>query len=643
MSVPTLLLPLTRGTVDSLLSNDNTEEFVHTASGPELAAVYAALQAPKISKSGSVATVVEKSIFQLTVALKEPDQLRSFRIMLSEAWSLDAFSEGIRVLEDARVGFSDQESITRQSFLDLETGSWDFQYTERRLQELSPFKERIETRSGEVLQLEDTQARIFRQIESEMDEPVSLQGYAGTGKTHLIRSLLSILDAKRTVVLALTVQQLDALMKRLGNPDVLGFTFGQMAAFILDRDTSFSFSMRDPRRRSNYQVSDRHIALGLQFDSVGSMPPEQVARACRRTVMSFSMTGDEWIGDHHIPALQDTLSKTDRWVLIEYANRLWAETIQPTRPNIQLPMRAYHVIKALALSDNVIPAKYTHILIDEGHDLSKPMMQILDRTPQSAITLGDKFQRLNGTSPHRDRRIRQREMNVSVRAGREIESVLNPILDAHPESIGLPLIGTRQHQTVVRFYDRPAIPDQPTTLLVGTEWHLFEWFQRLANEKAKYNLLQGSMNQFQAFVEGCIGLYSNNTRSNHPFLFRYPTWQSLETHHGGNPAFRRIEGMLKKGYGKNDLSRSLAQLSPPGQAKIWLGMVDAARNLEFDSIMLAPELLADVESLDTPATAATILSRLYTGCSRTKHELIVPGYMRDWLQDRTGPGSGATL
>jgi hypothetical protein len=61
-------------------------------------------------------------------------------------------------------------------------------------------------------------------------------------------------------------------------------------------------------------------------------------------------------------------------------------------------------------------------------------------------------------------------------------------------------------------------------------------------------------------------------------------------------------------------------------------MVSDVRNREFDSVMLAPDLLpAPTRISDSDRTK--LLSAIYTGASRTKHELILPGYLSDWVTD----------
>src|SRR5690606_31263847 len=134
--------------------------------------------------------------------------------------------------------------------------------------------------------------------------------------------------------------------------------------------------------------------------------------------------------------------------------------------------------KFLSLTDLAIPEYLTHILVDEAHDLTPPMLQILDRSPQAIITLGDRFQRLTGVTPDRSQRIRRSEINLTVRAGRDIEPVLNPLIETHPAGFSMPLVGSAHLQTRIRYYSRPGLPTTPTTILTGDNWSLFEWYQR---------------------------------------------------------------------------------------------------------------------------------------------------------------------
>jgi hypothetical protein len=90
--------------------------------------------------------------------------------------------------------------------------------------------------------------------------------------------------------------------------------------------------------------------------------------------------------------------------------------------------------------------------------------------------------------------------------------------------------------------------------------------------------------------------------------------------------------MLSKGYSSSEFEASLLNLDTSGTAALQLGRVMDARNSEIDAVMLAPDLLSQVGPGDRVA-ASKAFAALYTGGSRARHKLIVPGYLRDWASD----------
>lgn len=187
-------------------------------------------------------------------------------------------------------------------------------------------------------------------------------------------------------------------------------------------------------------------------------------------------------------------------MLAECAQRLWDETVRPVTSGLQLPVRGYHRIKELSLSPSAcIEPGYTHVIVDEAHDLPLPMAQFLDRCPLPVITLGDSCQRLDGAVAERAPHVRRREIFHSLRAGHEMEGAVHALIENNPVVHVHPLEGNRQQDTWVIYYptDRLSIPEDPTTILVWSEWGLFEWFQRLANAWARFSLLPGCAQGFR--------------------------------------------------------------------------------------------------------------------------------------------------
>lgn len=92
--------------------------------------------------------------------------------------------------------------------------------------------------------------------------------------------------------------------------------------------------------------------------------------------------------------------------------------------------------------------------------------------------------------------------------------------------------------------------------------------------------------------------------------------------------------MLERGYSSMDFERSLAVLNRSGRPRILLGRVTDARSMEMDKVMLGRDLLSPVRAGDK-ASAGKVFSAIYTGGSRARHKLIVPGQLRDWVADQS--------
>lgn len=600
---------------------------------PELASV---LLIQRLAQATETATSLEKKLAQLLELARQQGQA-SFADAVAQCFQPAAFASGLQCLTAAGIGLLDDHEIEQADYL-LDDGRWDFSFTARQQQRLQPL-EVLTCPNGLHKNLGHQQARLYRTFLQEADESMHIQGLAGVGKTYLIRAMLEALPASSTLLLAFTTAQLAALRSRLGGLAVREMTFRAMADKLLTQDLTQPWRrLGDGRGNSTYQLSDQTIARFLGIQSVGGHAPARVVGWCRQAIRVFCDTTDASIGPEHFPRagrLDDDLHQA---MLIEYARLLWQEIIRPTHPELRMPVRGYHRLKQLALQTELqIPATVTHVIVDESHDLPAPLLEFLGRGPQAVYTLGDTCQALHGQQNRPGQPVRQRELFQSLRAGRELEQVINPLLEAFPGQALCPMEGNRERATRVRFYEQAQIPEEPATILVRSEWGLFEWFQRLANANARFALLPGVERDFRTFVQDCIELYHRGTPPRHWALYACTSWAAMEDRFGNNRTFTRVSAMLARGYSSTDFERSLMQLQPAGQATILLGRVADARNLEMDAVMLAPDLLVPVAGSDQRSTRR-VLSAIYTGATRTRFELTVPGYLRDWLLDQKRGG-----
>ncbi|WP_397458758.1 helicase [Pseudomonas asplenii] len=605
---------------------------------PELAAVLLIQNLPSLTSAGQTAPRIEAALAKaLSAGLDSGPHI--FGQAVAERFSPVGFKEGLDLLDGLMFNLLEMDEVADRKYLKPD-GSWDFSFRIEHAAQLNPLQEAISTDSGKTIFLTTPQFRIFKTLRSELDEHLNLQGLAGVGKTSMISTLLEYLNPEKTLLLAHTSQQLTALTDRLGSKKFVGMTFGQLASQQLFTPPTVYRRPDRQRYQPTYQMADVDVAKVLSFQPVGNFSTTRVADICRRTVQSFCYSSSREISADNIPLVDESLSDVDRAVLLGYSNLMWQEITQPRLlfegRKTHLPIRVYHLLKLLSLDTSISLslAAYRYIVIDEAHDLSAPLLQFLDRCPQATCTLGDVCQRLDGLPAHRGKHVRQREISQSVRSGRQMEEILNPLIAAHPRAELAPLIGARDKKTIITYYDRSDIPEDGTTILVKGEWGLFEWFQRLAGARASFCMMPNSEKQLRRFVNDCIELYHNGSPPKHGVLFRHSTWDSLTKKYANDSSFKTIETMLERGYSSNDFECSMEKMDRTGHAKILLGRVGDARSLEMDKVMLGRDLLSPIRKGDIDE-AAKVFAGLYTGSSRARYKLIVPGYMRDWLVDQS--------
>ncbi|WP_053268878.1 ATP-binding protein [Pseudomonas chlororaphis] len=631
-------LPLSPETAEQLEQNHDDLASLQV---PELAAVLLIQNLPALVRAGQTAPRIEAALAKALIAGLESDAEHGSHIFgqaVAERFSPVAFKEGLGLLDGLMFNLLEVDEVAERKYLKPD-GSWDFSFRIEHAAQLNPLKEAIATESGQTIFLTTPQFRIFKTLRSELDEHLHLQGLAGVGKTSMISTLLEYLKPENTLLLAHTSQQLRALTVRLGSKKFIGMTFGQLASHLLFTPPTVYRKPDRQRYQPTYQMSDEDVARVLSFQSVGSFSPKRVAEICRRIVQSFCYSSSGEITAENIPLVDRSLSDADRAVLLGYSNLMWQEV---TRPHLlfegrktHLPIRVYHLLKLLSLDTGISLslAEYRHIVIDEAHDLPTPLMQFLDRCPQATCTLGDVCQRLDGLPAQRGKHVRQREISQSVRSGRQMEVILNPLIAAHPRAQLAPLVGARDKKTIIEYYDRSDIPENGTTILAKGEWGLFEWFQRLASANASFCMLPESEKQFRRFVNDCIELYHHGSPPKHAALFRHSTWESLAATYANNYSFKTIEAMLERGYSSNDFERSMEKMDRTGCTQILLGRVSDVRSLELDKVMLGRDLLSPIRTGDVDE-AAKVFAGLYTGSSRARYKLIVPGHMQDWMVDQ---------
>lgn len=631
-----IFLPLYR-TVAQSLSEGALPEFFNSATVPQLAAVLFIQNAANMASQQLPLATLERQFAQLVQTGNHTNQQipQAFQRLVAERFSVEHFAAGLAQLASLKISLLDDDHPAAESrYLDAE-GEWSFAFAAEYQQEVMPLQKVYFNEFAAQLSVTDPQHRALREFLAAPDESFNVQGYAGSGKTHLISRFTELLQPQRTLLLAQTTGQLRALQSRAGE-HFPAMTFMQAVAQVLDSNLlANSWRLKDKSRgQYTWQVAHSQVVQWLNITAIGHLSPVQVASVCARAAASFCHSTAQQIDTMHLPvAIGSQLSVVDRAVLLETVKRYWHEIIQPSEPHIRLPIRGYHRIKLMSLTDEVLDPHYTHIIVDEGHDIPTPMLQILDRSPQAVITLSDELQNLSGLAAARSSSIRQRYITQSVRLGKQVENIVNPLIQAHPGATKELFAGRADHCTHLQHYSGWQIPKQPTTIIVADEFDLFAWFQRLTHAGASFRLSRSTFKDFMTFAQDCIELYSNGTRPRHGLIFRYGSWDALSAAMSNNPSFQAIERMLQRGYSQADFQTAVDRHMRKGRGTIILARVSDTKNMEFTSVYLSRDLLIAPTAHDNQDSRARLFSSLYTACTRAQHELIVPDGFSDWIAD----------
>lgn len=629
-------LPLYR-TLAQTLSEGVASDFFATATVAQLAAVLCIQNAQKMAHEQASQASIERQLAQMISAGLQANSLTpdAFNYLVEQRFCAVTFAAGLSYLAQLNISLLDDEHPADESrYLDAQ-GQWLFTFSADYQAEIKPLQTVYFAPYQAELSVTDPQNRMLREFLAAPDESFNVQGYAGSGKTHLISRFAQLLNPQRTLLLAQTYVQLQALKARAGE-HLPAMTFAQAAGQMLDSNLlANSWRLKDKARmQQTWQVSHGQVAQWLNLGAIAHFSPNEVASICVRAVASYCNTSAHDIDFVHLPiAIASQLNVVDQSVLLEAVSLYWRELTRPSEAHIRLPIRGYHRIKLLSLTGEVLDTQYTHIIVDEGHDIATPMLQILDRSPQAVITLSDELQNLNGMAPPRSDVIRQRALAQSIRLGKQVESVVNPLIQAHPGATKELFAGRADHCTNVQHYTGWQIPQRPTTIIVADEFDLFAWFQRLSHAGASFRLSRATFKDFMTFAQDCIELYSQGTRPRHGLIFRYASWDALSSAMSNNQSFDAIERMLQKGYSQADFETAVNRHMRQGGGQITLARVSDSKNLEFPSVYLSRDLLVRPTAQQSVDSRARLFSSLYTACTRAQHELIVPDGFSDWISD----------
>lgn len=652
-----LYLPISRGTVNAVLDGyPDINECLRGLSGPELAGLCILQKCSDLLENKQPIPVVERLLAKLiALSTNDAESENQHRLVAEVARLIDPedLQVSLSLITDMGIDLLDKKEVQAETYLQPD-GSWDFSFTvSRNQQATSIYSEdqhyQIPGLPGNTT-LSSEQFRVPQTLYAEIDEHLHIQGYAGTGKSHLINVIIDLLISrgikpKSILILAQTWEQLQALMIKVPG-SIAGLTYNGLIDQVLPKGLLDKTCKRMRNRgKKTEQLLTEDIESVFCLAGIGRTPASSIAQASKEALRIYCYSDDDTVHSKHLPkwfkgqiAMQKTKAESTALedVAINTAKHLWQETLNPSRKDYQPPVRGYHQIKCAALHGLTIPKHYSHVIIDESHDLSQAMLQVLDNSLSTYITLGDDYQNLTGRPAYRSKKTREKNIIQSYRAGHQLECIVNAIIEKHPVEPKELFIGGGNIKTTVDYYHKPTIPEQPAAILVSDYWATWEWAQRLVKEK-KHFTLHGSLADLHLFVQDCIEFRKNGTRPRHGKLFGYRSWDKLAEDLAYNRGFNGIHKLLQQGYTPKDWEVTWRWIQFSSSGGYALSMLENAKNREFDAVMLTPDTIDMIRKAENVGkdSMGFASAALYIGATRVRHRLIAPESLRNWIEEIT--------
>jgi hypothetical protein len=606
---------------------------------PELAAVLVIQNLAQATEADLNAAAAEKVLGKL-IGWAVDTQRSVGTGLLSEARRL--FDQrklyfGLQAVKGLNLRFLLANEVAARDYL-LPDGKWDVSYKVRHYRGNNPFSQQMVTPRHRERWLSAAQDKLVRTFRANLDEDLHVQGYAGIGKSHLLVALLEHLRPERTLLLAQTDAKLENLRKRMkGRVDKkAGLTFQQFAqSLLLGRRAQFE---SPPASVASKQA----VAQELNIFGFRQHDGQVTLDVCLQVLQRYCRSREHSFSTNHLPHFAQPLSRTDATVLLEYSSRLWGYLELNPAWGSQTGFDALLMLKRTSLADCKVPARYTHVLIDEGQDIPAPLLQIIERGRQVLITLGDEYQDASGVVVKRKREVRQSDISFSVRSGPKVERLVNPLIFRHTQKSKVPFEGARDADVVIETYPAGFVPPQGCVVLTASRWDTMHWVIQLHTANCAFIFADiEQQKDLTDFMSSVIELfkpefYSSKYREKpvHPFFSETPDWQAVCDSNQFDESFHSVKAELEKGFKVADLTRLNRMIGNPGKRCI-LMQAEHAGGMEFDEVLLTPGLLTTVMFKDAYEFDQRLCA-VYIALSRAKAKLYVPFDVVEWVDYHEG-------
>jgi hypothetical protein len=385
-------------------------------------------------------------------------------------------------------------------------------------------------------------------------------------------------------------------------------------------------------------ASKQKVAQELNILGFRGHDGQRTFNVCLETLERYCQSRDYSLSAQHLPYFQLSLSSLESKVLLEYSSRVWTYLEANPTWGRQTGFEALLLIKRAGLAGCVVPPRYTHVLIDESQDIPASLLQIIERGRQVLITLGDEYQHASRDLVKRKREVRQSDITYSVRSGRNVERLVNPLISRHSEKTKVPFEGAREADVGIEFYPQGFVPPEGCVVLTASAWDTMQWAMQLHDANCLFSFADmQAQRDLEHFMTTAIELFrvdfysaEHSEKGPHRYFSDLPDWHQVRDANQFDEAFLWVEAELQKGFKVADLTRLNRMIGGPGKSCLLMQAQDAG-GMEFDRVLLTPELLTNVKFKDAYAFDERICA-VYIAISRARQQLYLPYDVVEWIE-----------
>ena len=175
-------------------------------------------------------------------------------------------------------------------------------------------------------------------------------------------------------------------------------------------------------------------------------------------------------------------------------------------------------------------------------------------------------------------------------------------------------------------------------VLTASPWDTMKWAMQLHDANCLFSFADmKAQRDLEHFMTSAIELFkvdyyssAHSEKGPHRYFSDLPKWQQVREANQFDEAFLWVEAELEKGFKVADLTRLNRMIGGPGKSCLPMQAHEAG-GMEFDRVLLTPELLTNVQFKDAYAFDQRICA-VYIAISRARQQLYLPYDVVEWIE-----------